>query len=396
MNTILTFLKGVFAFFRKKRPPTDTRKKPVQVYEDGPLMFKTIRHLLDDLDVTFKDLKIMEPKMHSMQRVVKKFGPFIVGEVHEEERFGDRMIGTTTGFKAYGLPSVLIATWTVKSMKRVYTKGDMEDVIQHYFCAVKNRSIPILKRSNCSYYECAVVICVMPGDMKKITKPTPIEIYFYMEIDKKTGEANALATPRQEVTRIPNTSRAKYPTQFTTTEWSMPDLINKSDRPGPHSHAQIKKHLEQLFCMGYSLVLKREYGVNVIVKKGKRRATFTVPQNRWKYFFKDRIKAKNKNGNTKPIYHAVITHERQTKTKLTIVKTHYRGLRHFWWNGYEIRIVMQGKHGKSQASFGFSTFDEADVETGTKTFEIGNAAAAINSVFEGTHDVDLPEPEVAP
>lgn len=135
----------------------------------------------------------------------------------------------------------------------------------------------------------------------------------------------------------------------------------------------------------YSAVMRREYGVNIIVKKGKYRATFTVPQNRWKYFFKDRIDALTPGGKKIPIYHAVVAHKRQTKTKLTYVKTHYRGSRHFWWQGYEINIVMQGLHSVPQADFAVSALDEFPPDRPETDFidATGVGGGRINRLFEG-------------
>jgi len=160
----------------------------------------------------------------------------------------------------------------------------------------------------------------------------------------------------------------------------MPDLIE--DGKSNHTEDAVRRELETQFTLRYNMVMQREYGVNIIVKRGKSRATFTVPQDRWKYFFRERIKAKTPHGKTKPIYHSVVAHQRQTISGTTAVKTHYRGLRHFIWKGYDIRIVMQGKHGVPQASLDITPTSEEDMKEGVQYYDLNDISDRINRVFE--------------
>jgi len=351
--------------------PVRVKKKPQQ-YEEVMFQYGTIKHLLEDLDVSFKHMKKMTPKRTSMQAIIKKYGPFIMGgRWYEDEGLSPNRLD---GFGVYGLPTFMIGYWPLAQRAR----AGKEDIDQHikdnvecYFCAVKtNHFSCVKKRKGYVYYE---VVYVYFYDKK------PAEIFFYVQVNKKTGNVTALAMPTTKITVIPNKKHPSQPSRFPRKKWHMPDLIQDEEK---HSKNQIKEHLEERFCLFYNAIMTREYGVNIIVKKGRQRATFTVPQDRWKYFFKERIKAKTPSGHTKPIYHSVTAHLRQTKTKLTSVTTHYRGLRHFLWNGYEIRIVMQGKHARSQADLGVET--ETEPEADKKYLDVAGATAdRINRVFEG-------------
>ena len=70
------------------------------------------------------------------------------------------------------------------------------------------------------------------------------------------------------------------------------------------------------------------------------------------YFFKDRDKAVNQNGKTKKIFHIVAAHERSLPDgNKKFVKSHFRGIRKFMWNGYKVNIILNGKHAKSMNSW---------------------------------------------
>ncbi len=99
-------------------------------------------------------------------------------------------------------------------------------------------------------------------------------------------------------------------------------------------------------CINGSLSV--DNGVNIRVGKGKDRITFAIDMLRSPYFFKDRDKAVNQNGKTKKIFHIVAAHERLLPDgNKKFVKSHFRGIRKFMWNGYNVNIILNGKHAKS-------------------------------------------------
>jgi hypothetical protein len=70
-------------------------------------------------------------------------------------------------------------------------------------------------------------------------------------------------------------------------------------------------------------------------------ANFAVDVRRTPYFFKDRDAVVADAGHTKRIFHIVRTHTRTTKSgQETAVKTHFRGLRSFVWNGFAVNITV--------------------------------------------------------
>ena len=81
--------------------------------------------------------------------------------------------------------------------------------------------------------------------------------------------------------------------------------------------------------------------IKVKAYKGRLAAIFSVNVLRTPYFFKDRDLCVNVRGKKKKIFHIVRTHIRKTGS---VVRTHFRGMREFNWNGYKIRITVPGWH----------------------------------------------------
>lgn len=370
---------------RKQRADERTKRpEPNKTYEGFAGQHTTIKSLLNDMDTTFKQMKRMQPKQRNMQRVIRKFGPFVLGYGGEAEDWFH--MNELEGFKAYGLPSFLIAYWPIAS------RPSERDSMETFVCAVKQHALAYVgRRPGCVYYEVCWVVMPDKKSKKEIGMTKPYEQYFYIEVDIKTGAVNAIKTPcfKQKVIPVHRQSakqgrsaliKGGRKTSYMVQRWDMPDFIEDGE---VHTGEQKKDELEKRFVMAYNTTMRREYGVNIIVKKGGFRATFIVPQNRWKYFFRERIDVMTTGGKKRPIFHAVIAHKRHLKNgKTSYVKTHYRGSRNFVWNGYEILIVMQGKHGRSQADLNMAGRSAEDTK-GKLVSIFGETGDRVNKTFEG-------------
>lgn len=86
-------------------------------------------------------------------------------------------------------------------------------------------------------------------------------------------------------------------------------------------------------------------GFQVRVRKGDLAARFNISLLRSPYFFKNRERTVTENGKTRPIFHIVRAHRRvRAGGSISYVKTHFRGVRRFIWNGYTVVISMPGYH----------------------------------------------------
>jgi len=375
MKALKKILHQIYLFFAIKKDPVKAKKKRKKWDDDtsaGFGQFTTIKSVLNSLDDLFDDMRALKPKGKEFQRLVKRYGPYICsletsGGVGFGVIAGSKGVERTrldAGFKAYGLPTFLIH-YTDK--RWIQVKDDIP--IGEFFIARKQRSFPYLKPKNGAVcYECCAI-----GVLEK--EALEIEFNIIVNRDGNVTAYPYLAQIPRRVGGIVVSSRMGL---------YYPDFENLNDR---HNIDHRKKHLVELFCANYNMVMSREASINIVVKKGKERATITVPPGRWKYFFKDREKIKSASGRMKPIFHAVASHHRHLSGgKVSNVKTHYRGLRSFRWGDYSIKIILPGKHAAAQASFGLAgeIVDQDKIDSG-KWVDLGGRKVSerLNKVFEG-------------
>jgi len=110
--------------------------------------------------------------------------------------------------------------------------------------------------------------------------------------------------------------------------------------------------------------------IRVEARKDGIAAVFGVDVERTPYFFADREEAVTTDGGKQRIFHAVRTHVRKNGSA---VRMHFRGLRRFRWNGYDIHITVPG----------FDHWDMSDLNVGS-----------IDSEFRGEYDRLVEEEEL--
>jgi hypothetical protein len=92
------------------------------------------------------------------------------------------------------------------------------------------------------------------------------------------------------------------------------------------------------------------------VRKKRLKAVFSIDVLRTPYFFSDRDPVIT-NGVKKRIFHIVRAHKRLVGATETYVKTHFRGLRRFVWNGYSVNVTVPGWHHADFAVFDAGAID---------------------------------------
>lgn len=147
---------------------------------------------------------------------------------------------------------------------------------------------------------------------------------------------------------------------FTTMEWRVPEFIydlcrDSKERTG--EDITPTEMVKNLFCAITSACENASAGIQVRVSRGDLCAMFHIDLKRTPYFFKDRQKTVNTNGRTKRIFHIVRPHLRANGTA---VRFHFRGLRKFQWNGYDVLVTMPGWHHRPLLEFSHPAFEEGD------------------------------------
>lgn len=156
--------------------------------------------------------------------------------------------------------------------------------------------------------------------------------------------------------------------------WVYPGWLRAAAEENKFSEDRLAK---LLFAWAYDVYQAASMDVRVGVKKGGIMAAFSVDLLRIPYFFNDREKIKV-NGKTKKIFHIVRTHARITENRRSMVRSHFRGLRKFTWNGYSVNITMPGKHHSDLLDFDAGVhFTDAAKPTRGKMLVMGEAAKKI-------------------
>jgi len=210
--------------------------------------------------------------------------------------------------------------------------------------------------------------------------PVVAETFFVSVNDDCSVQILKQLTQKQE--RVQRKVKRKHTGDFSIirTTWREPQLlqdmcIHRNETPEQTAYDAV--------WMAINGSLATDSGINVRVSKGTKRLTFAIDMLRTPYFFKDREKVVNENGNTKKIFHIVAAHKRVVNGVEQVVKSHTRGLRKFMWNDYKVNILLLGKHVNSINQFISDAIEEVDAkEQGIKTIEAGKAMDRLSEVFD--------------
>jgi len=164
----------------------------------------------------------------------------------------------------------------------------------------------------------------------------------YMSVNEE-GALKALKTCRPTWMRVGGAS-------FSRMTWKYPDLLETYAKHW--GDTDIEGVASWWFNIITHLAMSSESGLTVRVKKKKSVISFAIDMERTPYFFSDREKVVTSKGQTKKIFHIVRGHMRKMLDGTEKhIKSHFRGLRKFVWNEYDVSISLTGKHHSSIFSF---------------------------------------------
>jgi hypothetical protein len=146
--------------------------------------------------------------------------------------------------------------------------------------------------------------------------------------------------------------KVKYRAAYGQMRWGYPRglLGIFNDRKSPKIKT-IQEYAAFIFSWCVNVHDSATSDIRVSARRGDIVAAFSVDLLRTPYFFKHRDFVPASDGRQKRIFHIVRTHARETRNGRQYVKSHFRGVRKFSWNGYQINITMPGKHHADLRSF---------------------------------------------
>jgi hypothetical protein len=122
--------------------------------------------------------------------------------------------------------------------------------------------------------------------------------------------------------------------------------------------------------------------IRIEARRENMTATFGVDIKRTSYFFKDRDVVLNAGGGRASIFHVVRPHSRATKTGVTDVKMHFRGLREFDWAGHHISITVPGLDHLPIPEVDIGMVDSGMVKRGEKMLNTAKIGDMLNDAVK--------------
>ena len=279
--------------------------------------------LLDNLDYTFKALKNTKKIDADSYKLFSKIGVSVFNSDFETAQYESSGYFTPDktpafGAAAFGKP----------------TKKEQEEHKDAFWLSVftfrKIKKMVNVQPSNHQTYSINLFY-ICPKTDRQITEE------LYASVDDK-GNVTPLKYCKPVERRV---GRGRKATSFVRMEWDFPYVLGMECR---RRNITIEEAITNYFWNAVNCSIAQESGISIRVKKGHDALTFAIDMERTPYFFNDRQKVVNENGNTKPIFHIVRGHFRKNGA---FVKTHFRGLRKFKWNNYSVLIVLSGLHYQS-------------------------------------------------
>ena len=348
-----------------KKPEQPKKRKKIKRRERDHLgAHYYLGDLLDQLDNSFKSLD-------SLKKVNKQaYKTFSKVSCHVASTDLLRGTGNQYSITRDQIPSVGCSFISDTGDKRITKVVDGEEFRAPTFCYFKRIKNPInVQQSNGITLEVCSVLEFEKG---------PEAVNYYVSIDEDLNITPLKELHVKEVPVRPKVSRKNNrPFSIRRAYWQQAPYIE--DMAKEH-HETLEEAATYLTWIAINSALAMDSGVHVRVAKGSKRVTFAIDMLRTPYFFKDRDKTVNENGKTQKIFHIVAGHKRKLANgEETTVKSHFRGIRKFMWNGFKINILLTGKHVKS---FNTNNIDGIEIlesepmpEGYVNTLEIVNAAS---------------------
>lgn len=337
----MSFIRNIFnkaytlilRLWKKSAPEQPKKRKKIkQRSRDHLGAHYYLGDLLDQLDNSFKSLD-------SLKKVNKQaYKTFSKVSCHVASTDLMRSINNQYSITHDEIPSVGCSFLTDTGDKRIIKVVDSEEFRAPTFCYFKRVKNPInVQQSNGITLEVCSVFEFEEG---------PEFVSYYVSIDEDLNITPLKELHVKQVPVRPKISRKNNrPFSIRRAYWQQaPYLVDMAKE----HYETVEEAATTLTWIAINSVLAMDSGVHVRVAKGSKRVTFAIDMLRTPYFFKDRDKTVNENGKTQKIFHIVAAHKRKLANgEETTIKSHFRGIRKFMWNGFKINIILNGKHMRS-------------------------------------------------
>lgn len=332
-------------FFRRSisLPPVDnTASEPTIGHNQPPTRekqhrddFGTLYYLDDLLDrlsdygETIKFLRSTDPAAYMTYR---QFGATIVGK---RSLFNFKEMPPT--WRGGARPSIGMVHF---GFPRIEERVGWLNLEFGYFTKLESR--PRVQTHKGDLYEVTVLYTQRKSYNGK--KPVRYSDKYYVAIDDRCG----VKVLRELISKRTTIDHGKHRDSYPQNVWCQPAILQELLKDA------IERGLEEqtiadigrrLFVGIASTIEGASGGFQVRASKAGTTAIFGIDMKRSAYFFRDRDKSPDQNGTAqKKIFHFVRPHSRVVSGQTKFVRSHFRGLRQFQWNGHDVTITMPGLH----------------------------------------------------
>lgn len=312
-----------------KEPDRKPARKPravEDVAEDGVWRFR--RNVLDRLGTYFEVVEVLRAKRPDVYAEFARIGAAVSADNLTLRSLDAKAVLATNDIRAIGFGAAA-------PFLSADDSGDYMNVRLITFQRL-DRVSPGVQHTNGTTFH-LVVVYMLAND-----KPFVGDFYVSVADDGTITPLKTLAVARQSVRH----RRRAYDGRRTSTvyhlHWQIPELLRLMGEERPDTDPE--KAAAIMFLWAYTAYLNSQGGARVRIEKNGLVAAIGVDMLRVPAFFSDRDKVVE-DGRTRRIFHIVRTHAREARDgTVRYVKSHFRGLRRFTWNGYRVSISIPGYH----------------------------------------------------
>lgn len=318
--------------------------------------FYYLGNILDRMEESFRVLREMKKYDPDGHKVFMSLGGCMVPQatfVTANDDNRDRFFKDGYGYLSTDpveLPALMSAVYVhEKDTKESFDGSDVCGLKFIYFKKIK--SAAYVQRHNGTIFEGTAYYNEKYKEKGKPHLKFSLPFYVAVLPDRSV-------VPLKVCMAVPQTVGKKRKVTITHKKFSNPVFIDmmmdEQKRQGRETTAESL--LSMLFLSVCTTSNAVESGFTVTAKKGSEKVKFAIDQLRAPYFFKDR----DASVEGKKIFHIVRGHERITGKGVSMVRSHFRGLRQFVWNGYGITISVPSLHYVPVTEFNLPGYDAED------------------------------------
>ena len=369
------------------------RKRPGEVASaGGRFYFKD--DVLDQLDYYFQTIRRFKVARRDFYDLASQTGinlipdraVYVPKKGEEEEEYWPEVSRVDPWF-AQTLPA--FGSYCFGTLKKIRYNETQEQVMHTrfiYFTRYAKKGVPItiqpIKEGTVYviglYFDNVGIKAPDPFKARHLQKPGVVELPVVVARD---GTITALKTLEPKALKFPRKNKRRSHEMATRSEWGFPQALIRFAK-------EHKTTPERYICNRFAHAARMHGDLNssmihVRVTKGDLAAVMNVDMERTPYFFKDRQPV-FVDGIKKKIFHIVRPHERVVGSVSTDVHMHFRGLRKFNWNSYDVAITVPGWDHNNWAMADIAAYD-IDSEKGKKLKRFLNMKGVGEMVVKATY-----------